>query len=96
MAARHSSRRVDPRSDGDPHDNVGAGAPARRRVRRSTFPSRLLSVLAVLASDDSVPNHAAWTTRSPRTAAGVQHVFLAASDIDLQRTATARAASRLG
>ena len=44
--------------DGAAYDDAGAGAPAGRRVRFSAFPSRLLSVLAVLAPDDAVPDHA--------------------------------------
>ena len=54
LAARVAARRLGARSECAAYADAGAGLSARRRFRFSAFPSRLLSVLAVLPAADAV------------------------------------------
>ena len=53
------------------HGDAGAGAAAGGRIRRAALPSRLLSVLAVFAPIDAVPDHAPRPSRPAGAPAGV-------------------------
>ena len=74
LAARAAPRRLGPRSHCAAHVDARARPPARRRIRRPAFSSRLLSVLAVLAPVDAVRHDAARPARPARASAGVRHV----------------------
>ena len=70
----------------------------RRRADEFDFaalPSRLLSVLAVLAPAHAVRHDAAWPARSARASAGVRHVLVRAGGFDFERAAAAAAAGAL-
>src|SRR6202035_4690184 len=67
----------------------------RRGIRLPAFSSRLLSVLAVLATTDPVSDHPARPARFARASAGVHDIFIDPGDFDLERAAAAGAASQL-
>ena len=94
MAAGIAPRQFDPRSQCAAYDDAGAGPAARQRIRLPAFPSRLLSVLAVLAPVDAVCDDAARPPRPAGAPAAVRHILVDARGVDLQFAATAGAAGR--
>ena len=66
------------------------------RFRLSAFPSRLLSVLAVLPAADAVRHDFARPARSARASAGFRRFLVGAGGVDLQCAAAAAAAGALG
>ena len=70
-----AARRLGPRSERAAHADAGARPAARRRLRLPAFPSRLLSVLAVLPPADAVRHDAARPARSARAPAGLRRHF---------------------
>src|SRR3954453_13018392 len=68
----------------------------RRGVRLPPFPSRLLSVVAVLPAADAVPDHAARPARSAGASTGFQYLLEGPRRLDFERAAPAGAAGELG
>ena len=91
-----AARRRGARSERAAHADAGAGLSARRRIRFSAFPSRLLSVLAVFAAADAVRHDAARPARSAGASAGVRCILVGAGGVDLEFAAAAAAASAIG
>ena len=98
LAEGAAPRRLGSRPQRAAHGDAGARAAEMRRrgIRLPAFPSRLLSVLAVLPAADPVSDHPARQARPARAPAGVHHLLQGSGDLDLERAAASGAAGQLG
>src|SRR5260370_40684537 len=98
MAEGAAPRRIRPRPKRTAYGDAGT-RPAemrRRGIRLPAFPSRLLSVLAVLPATDPVPHHASRPAGPARAPAGIHHLLEGSGDFDLECAAAPGAAGQLG
>src|ERR1700730_3643605 len=96
VAAGATPRRLGTRSERVAHVDARAGAPAGGRIRFPSFPSGLLSVLAVFASAGPVCYHDAWQASATRTPTGFHYVLIGSRHFDLGFPAPTAAAGRMG
>src|SRR5262245_5278068 len=96
VATGAAPRRRRSRSQRLAYEHAGTCAAVRRRFRLPALPSRLLSVLAVLAPIDAFHHDVARTSRSVGTSDRVRDLFRRAGGVDLGRAETTGAACQMG